>query len=181
MSPFADKIRQFIYQYKQILKRYLSASAYDQKTQALQIKRKNLKGTTDVDLYEIAHRLVYDIEHYLATKHLPASEYSGVQSFQQHFKDFLQGYALKQDKVVNLLQSASKATINAIQLLSLPPNQHIAEKLQQNILTLRKFGNRDQIEMLKNALQKKRCDQQDFYLPFIDCLQDVTGGTTLNS
>ncbi len=172
MSPFADKIRQFVYLYKQILKRYLPATAYETKVKTLHIKRKDLKNTNDVDLFHIANRLLHDIEFWLATKHLPASEYSGVQSFQQHIKDFVHSYTISQDKVINLNQNASKAAINAIQLLNQPPCPKIAAKLQENILTLRQFGKQDQIEMLMKALQKKAETQHEFYSPLIENLQE---------
>lgn len=172
MSPFADKIRQFVYLYKQILKRYLPANAYENKVKTLHIKRKDLKNTNDVDLFHIANRLLHDIEFWLATKHLPASEYSGVQSFQQYIKDFIHGYTISQDKVINLNQNASKAAINAIQLLNQPPSAKTAEKLQENILTLRQFGNQDQIEMLMKALQKRAGEQHEFYTPLITHLQE---------
>ena len=94
-----------------------------------------------------------------------------MQSFQHYIKDFVLRYTLSSNKVINLNQNASKAAINAIQLLNQPPSSKIAEKIQENINTLRQFGNQDQIAMLIKALQKKVATHYEFYSPMLLDLQ----------
>ena len=86
MSPFATKFRQCVTHYKRILKRHLSATAYTLKVKTLHIKRTELKNISDADLFNIANRILRDIETWLAKQDISASEFSGLDEFHQHIK-----------------------------------------------------------------------------------------------
>lgn len=155
MSPFIDKTREFIYHYKQILKRYLPLKHYNEKIKSLEIKRKDLKGSTDVHLFHTIHRILADVKIWYTTHHMPASEFSGIQAFHDHMNGFIEQYSLEQNKIVNHNHRATKATIDAIQLLSQPLTHTILEKLKHHINTLRHFGTSEQINTLRKALSRK--------------------------
>jgi hypothetical protein len=167
MSLFSDKTRELIYHYKKVLKKYLPLTQYNEKIKFLKIKRKNLKVSNEVDLFHAIHLVLKDMEAWFSHQRLPASEFSGIQYFQNHIQDFLQHYTLEQDQVINQTHRASKATIDAIQLLSLPHTETTLEKLRHLISTLKHCGSREQLDMLKNALSKKAALAQDVLSPLL--------------
>lgn len=170
MSPFATKIRQCITQYKRILKRHLSATAYTLKVKTLHIKRKELKNTSDVELFHIANRVLRDIETWLAKQDISAIEFSGLDEFRQHIKNTLCNYSLEGDKVVNTNQQASRLIVESIQLLGLPFSDRINTKLIKNITLLKELGNEEALNKLGSALLKKNAEMNNQFLPILELI-----------
>ncbi len=173
MSPFATKIRQLITHYKRILKRHLSAGHYSLKIDNLQIKRKNMKFLNDAALYQIAHRILTDTEHWLANQNITASEHSGLEEFRNHLKDFLKGFYLENQKVVNSNQKASRIIVESIQLLCSPLNEKTCNKLKTNIMLLKTLGGAEELNKLDTALIKKNSEMNNQLLPLLQYLQGV--------
>ncbi len=156
MSPFTDKVRKLITQYKQILKRHLPARSFSAKINALQIKRTQLKHASDVDLYHTIDRILYEIDSWHSNKDIVSSEYSGLDEFRDHIKNTIQNYALKDNKVINRCQHASRTLVESIQLLNMPQNEKTIEKLKANIAHLRQHGHEEELQKLSLALQKMK-------------------------
>ncbi|MBX9587047.1 MAG: hypothetical protein K2X50_07285 [Gammaproteobacteria bacterium] len=179
MSPFADKVRKLIAQYKQILKRHLPARSFSAKINTLQIKRTQLKHASDIDLYYTIDRILYEIDSWHSNKDMASSEYSGLDEFRDHIKNTIQNYALKDNKVINRCQHASRTLVESIQLLNMPQNEKTIEKLKSNIAHLRQHGHEEELQQLSHALQKMKISNlhgnynnshfaNDFDFEFID-------------
>jgi hypothetical protein len=172
MSPFAGKIRQLVIQYKQILKRHLSASGYTSKVKMLHIKRRELKHATDVDLFHLIDRILYDIDRGLANQSMTPSEYSGLDEFREHIKGTLRNYTLKDNEVVNSTQHASRAIVESIQLLNMPYNEKNSQKLKTNIALLRQLGSEEELNTLSTALHKLNTQMKTDFLPIIQFIEN---------
>lgn len=170
MSPFATKIRQCVTQYKRILKRHLSATAYTLKVKTLQIKRTELKNTSDVELFHIANRILRDIETWLAKQDISASEFSGLDEFRQHIKEYLRNYYLEGNKVVNAHQQTSRLIVECIQLLDLPFSDRTNTQLIKNITLLKELGSEEALHKLGTALLKKNAEMNNQLLPILQLI-----------
>lgn len=164
MSPFADKIRKLITQYKQMLKRHLSARAFASKIKALHIKRTQLKNASDIELYHTIDRIIYDLESWHANKTDVSSEYSGLDEFRDHIKTIILNYTVKDKKIINRCQNASRTLVESIQLLNLPQTEKNREKLKSNIDHLKQHGHEEELEKLHHALQRINIMDKHEYL-----------------
>lgn len=181
MSPFATKIRQLITNYKRILKRHLSPSHYSLKINNLQIKRKDMKFLNDVALYQTAHRVLTDTEHWLAIQNISPSEHSGLEEFRNHLKEFLKDLHLENDKVVNSNQQASRIIVESIQLLCTPLSDKAYNKLKTNIMLLKTLGCDEELNELNKALIKKNAEMNNQFLPLLQYLQGIRPALLPNS
>jgi hypothetical protein len=172
MSPFASKIRQLINQYKRILKRHLSASTYLLKVKTLHIKRKELKNATDVDLFHISNRVLYDIETWLSNQGIAACEYSGIDEFYRHMKSYTNTFRVDDDKILHSDQQASRAIVESIQLLCLPFNEKNSLRLMNNISLMRRIGAYELLDKLSIALYKKNTETDNLFQPIIQFFED---------
>jgi len=170
MSPFATKIRHYISQYKRILKRHLSPKAYTIKVKNLQIKRRELINTNDIDLFHIANRILLDVETWLTNSNFSASEYSGLDEFRQHFKNYLKNHSLEGTKVVNSNQEVSRLMVQSIQLLTMPHNDGTHSQLINNISLLKELGSEEALDELRSVLLKKNAEFNNQYLPILQLI-----------
>ncbi len=154
MSPFIENIRKIITQYKQILKRHLPAKAFASKIKLLQIKRTQLKYATDVDLFNTVDRILYEIESMHANKNVASSEYSGLDEFRDHIKNIIVNYEIKDNKVINRCQHASRTLVESVQLLKRPMDGKTIEQLKSNIIHLKRHGHEEEFQKLNRALKK---------------------------
>jgi hypothetical protein len=158
MSPFATKIRHYLSQYKRILKRHLSPKAYTIKVKNLHIKRRELTHTNDIDLFHIANRILLDVETWLNNPQFSASEYSGLDEFRQHFKNYLKNHSLEGTKVVNSNQQVSRLMVQCIQLLTMPHSDGTHSQLINNISLLKELGSEEALEELRSVSNKYYSD-----------------------
>lgn len=154
MSPFAVTIKQLVTHYKRVLKRHLSASNYSKKVEDLQIKRLTLKQASDIDLYHITSRVLYDTESWLASQHISANEHSGLNEFRDHLKEVMKNYYVENNQVMNSQQNASRVIVESIQLLNMPFNETISLQLKKNIRLLHKLKSKEALSALRSALHK---------------------------
>lgn len=175
MSPFADNIRKLITQYKQILKRHLPARAFSTKINALQIKRTQLKHASDVELFHTIDRIIYEIESWQANKNIASSEYSGLDEFRDHIKTFIRNYAVKDNRVINRCQHASRTLVECIQLLSMPQNKENLAQLKYNIAHLRQHGHDEELQKIRCALQKININA------YYECYENENGACNSNN
>ncbi|WP_053097947.1 hypothetical protein [Candidatus Coxiella mudrowiae] len=82
--------------------------------------------------------------------------YSEVGHFLQHLREFLENYEIENNHVIHRSQKASRALVQAIQLLTLPHNQlteEIKEKLAHCNKVIATFGSEEQRKLQKITLQ----------------------------
>jgi len=172
MSPFSTKIRHFVNEYKKVLRRHLAASTYTLKVKTLHIKRKELKYVSDVDLFHIANRILYDIETWLMKQNISACEYSGIEEFHRHLRDYLRDHHYDNDNILHCHQQASRAIVESIQLLCMPLNERTIALLKKNIVLMRKIGSSEHLDKLSAALYKKNTEMNNHFQPIIQFFEN---------
>ncbi len=173
MSIFSEHILKSLNDYKRLLRRYLSNNERDKAIINLGIKRKSLKFDNDVILFNKAHRVLSDIEYWSAQLNRTATEYSGIDEFYQYLKNYLTQYRIENNAIVHVNQKVSCALVQAIQIISLPKSEisdSNVSKLDDCILTVAKFGTKDQRVMLAKALRNQQSEgsELNIFTPTLD-------------
>jgi hypothetical protein len=128
-----------------------------------------LKFDNDAILYNKAQRVLSDIEHWTAKLDRTATEYSGVDEFYLHLKEYLSHYAVEKNAIVHVNQRVSCALVQAIQLIACAPlSEQNTTKLEECIQTISKHGEKEQRIMLAKALHKTHNDIPQFHSPIMD-------------
>ena len=95
--------------------------------------------------------------------------YSGVKSFAEHLKTFLNNYEIEGNTIIHRSQKASRALIKAIQLLTLPKEKltiETAEELAKCNEVIANFGSQEQRDLHKVTLQNTIRQQQEQHTSF---------------
>jgi len=167
MSIFSEHVLKLLNDYKRLLRRYVTNTEREKTIINLGIKRKSLKFDNDVILYNKAHRVLQDIDYWREKLNRTATEYSGIDEFYEHLKNYLSQYRVEGNAIIHMTQKVSCALVQAIQIISLPASKlsdSSVLKLDDCIQTISKFGNKDQRIMLANALNKQRAQSLNTHL-----------------
>lgn len=170
MMPFDKKVLKLLNDYKLILRKHTDRHAWGAKVQELGLKRKNLRFDDEVALYHKANRVVEDIMRWTDNSNNTASWYSGVDEFCQYLRNLLAEYQVENNKIVHTSQQASRAIVEAIQLLKLPNarfNSTVANKLDQCGQVIARFGTREQQEIFAKALKNSQHSDINFFSPLL--------------
>src|SRR3989344_7257043 len=119
MSIFSQTMKKSISIYRVMLRKHLSQVERVNKLQQLNLKNSQLYEN-DIALYHTGYAIVNDIEKNLDPLAHGYYAYSGVASFAGYLKTFLQNYTIEGTQVIHCSQKASRALVQAIQLLTLP-------------------------------------------------------------
>jgi Uri superfamily endonuclease len=163
MSIFSETMKKSISIYRQMLRKYLPQAERINKLQQLNLKNAQLYEN-DIALYHTGHTIVADIEKNLDQATYGYYAYSGVGNFATHMKAFLENYVIEGNHVIHCSQKASRALVQAIQLLTLPREKlsdEIAEKLAKCNLVIARFGSEEQRELHRTTLQNTIRRHQD--------------------
>ncbi len=172
MSPFSIKTRSYINDYKKILRRHVTQSTYAAKVRTLHIKRQELRHLSDVDLFHIANRILYDIESWLVNQNISASEYSGIDEFHKNIKKHISAHQFDNDKITQPDQQASRAIVESVQLLCMPLSEKTSALLKKNITLIHKIGAADYLDKLSEALYKKNMEMNNHFQPIIQFFEN---------
>jgi hypothetical protein len=180
MSIFSERILKSLNDYKRLLRRYLTPSEREKAIINLGIKRKSLKFDSDVILYNKAQRVLNDIDYWSERLCRTATEYSGVNEFYNHLKEYLSHYQIENNAIIHITQRVSGSLIQAIQLISSAPlPESAANKLEEYIHTIVKYGTKDQRIVLAKALHASRNEIPQLCNPTMDNFVKVHCGSMM--
>jgi hypothetical protein len=171
MSIFSEYILKLLNEYKRVLKRYVSPSQREKTIIELGLKRKMLKFDSDVILYNKANRVLHDIENWTKNSINTATEYSGIDEFYQHIKNYLSEYRIEGNQIIHTSQKVSRALVQAIQLISLSHmklSNQTTQKLEECVQTINHFGSKDQRILFAKAIIQQKNNYRDFGLVQLD-------------
>ncbi|HLD16889.1 MAG TPA: hypothetical protein VJB02_04150 [Coxiellaceae bacterium] len=166
MSMFSDTVLKAIGDYRQLLRRHLpDTSERKEKLEILGLNQ-GISSADEALLYQIAHRIVKDIEENLDNHSRGYYAYSGVRKFAEYLRSFLEDYAVQGEGVVHCMQQASRALLQAIQLLTLPGDKLsnvVADQLTECGEIIANYGSSEQQESYRTALQQHQRENENFY------------------
>ncbi len=171
MSTFSEISTKLLVDYKNLLKRHHSPAERDEKLNKLGLARKQVKHNDEITLYRLITHVIKDVEHWVSSNVQTASWYSGVDEFLQHMKAVVAPYRLDGNKIIHITQAASRAVVEAIQLMSLPDPRltpAIAHQLNNSGLLIVKYGTKEQQGIYINGLKARAQRNLQFFLPLID-------------
>ena len=173
MSVFVQTATQIINDYKRLLSKLVSATTDRQdRLKTMRLKRKDLRSSTEVDLYIKIKDIIADLENWQRKSTRESLEYSGLENFIEHVKSSFNEFRLtSSNKVVHGRQKASCALIEAVQLMSMPDpklTSDLYERLDQCSQIIAKFGTQDQQIAYNKALQVHRERNASFFHPLVD-------------
>ena len=168
MSIFSETMKKTISIYRGMLRKYLPQAERITKLHQLNLKNHRLYEN-EIALFHTGHLIVADIEKNLNQSSDGYYAYSGVASFCEHLKNFLANYTVEGNVVVHRSQKASRALIQAIQLLGLPREKLTAEltdRLSKCNKTIAAYGSEDQHEFHRETLRDVIRKQQEHHAIF---------------
>lgn len=169
-SLFSETITKAISVYRQLLRRYLPQVQRVKKLAQLKLKDQNTYAS-DISLYHVAQSIIKDIETNMEIPEQGYYSYSGIATFCDYLKEYLANYEVDGDQIAHRAQKASRALIQAIQLVALPNHQlndSIAKKLKDCNGVIATFGSDEQHRLHISTLEKQRCINESFYGIIID-------------
>ncbi len=170
MLPFDKKILKLLNDYKLILRKHVARQEWAKKIHALGLKRKQLRMDDEIKLYHKAHKVVEDIMSWTDNANNTASWYSGIDEFCQHLKNVLAEYQIDNDKILHTSQYASRAMVEAIQIMKMPHARltlALAEKLDACGQIIAHHGTREQQEIFTKSLKNYQHADINFFMPLV--------------
>lgn len=170
MLPFAKNIQSLLNEYKIIIKKHLTHEEWTYKIKDLGLKRKVLKSDDEITLYRKANKVAEDIFTRLKNEANTPSWYSGLDEYCQHLKNVLNEYQIDNHKIIHTSQCASRAIVEAIQLIKLPNanlNAEIAKKLENCGHIIARYGTREQQEIFAKTLENFQQSDVNFFMPLL--------------
>ena len=167
MSIFSDAVLKAISDYRQILRRLLEQPDRVRKLNELGL-RNGVDPANDLILFEIATRIVKDIEENLSSHNRGYYAYSGVRKFGEFLSEFLQQYSVYKNQVVHRAQHVARAMLLTIQLVGFPEDQldqAVTDQLIECADTVFTYGSAEQQENFLKALKLARPMAPDFFEP----------------
>ncbi len=162
---FIETMSKAISDYRYLLRRYLSQVERVTKLTQLNLRNPELY-TNSITLYKTAWAIVEDIQLNLKNHSSGYYTYSGISHFANYLRDYLQHYEIEHGKVVHRAQKASRAIIDAIQLLSLPKeklNELVAKKFALYSDLIASYGSDEQHELYRGSLDRQYEHNPEFF------------------
>ncbi len=168
MYNFSQTAVKLIRDYKTVVKKQFSTKEVELKLAELQLNKR--LPTKEAALYGLLEKIVQKSGEYEVT---PQSRlrYCGTKQLVQHIKKVLDLYHMENRRVINSAQLASRAMIDAIQLMSLPKGkrtEEVASKLQSCSVAIAQNGSEEQKKIFVNSLQSYVDRDRDFFSPLLD-------------
>lgn len=170
MLPFDKKILKLLNDYKLILRKHVARHEWAEKINALGLKRKQLRLDNEIALYHKAHRIVADILSWTDNANNTASWYSGIDEFCQHLKNILSEYHIDNDRILHASQYASRAMVEAIQIMKMPHSRltsALAQKLDSCGHIIARHGTPEQQDLFVKTLKNYQQADINFFTPLV--------------
>lgn len=155
---FAQTIARAISDYRQFLRKYLNQSDRVRKLNELGLKDPELYKS-ETALFSVAWGVVKDIEMNIEIPEQNYYSYSGIAKFCEYLKEYLENYEIENEKVIHKAQKASRAMIQAIQMMSISGDQldeTLAKKLEGCNEVIATCGSHEQCDLHLNTLERQR-------------------------
>ena len=173
---FAEDIMTMLHAYKRALKRYLAPEDRELKIQMLDLDRKSIKLANETELYKKAHAIIADIKTWTENQNESPTAYSGIEEFSNKLLNLLNQYHIETDvsgemKVVHTQQLVSRAMVDAIQLLTISPEDLLGKRAYQLdccFQIIAKYGTKEQREILMKMLQQRNQRHQKTIFPLFN-------------
>lgn len=166
MSDFARKIYKAIGEYRTILRRNLSQAERMIKLDRLNLKVK-LNQTTDIEFYRIAENIILDARASRRQEGVSYYTYQGAARFADYLADMLKEYKIYDGRVIHTSQLASRAYLQAVQLLALDEprlDASVQSQIQRDVVIIAEFGDEEEVRHLYSVLKQRKLS-----LPHIFC------------
>ena len=168
MSLFAQNVAQAIADYRLYLRK---SKDVDQASRVAKLTRLHLKDVNvysdDIVLFNTAHAILSDIRETIDIPEQGYYSYSGIAKFYQFLNDYLADYEVEGERVVHRAQRASRAILEAIQIINGKPahvlNHAIRDQIYQCHLIIVNYGNDEQLELYRSNLEKLKPNAPLFY------------------
>ena len=174
-SIFSETIKKAIGDYRYLLRRHLTQSERMTKLQKLNLKSMVIYRS-DVSLYQVAERIIIDMEENMTNTAQSYYSYSGIRQFCQYLREYLDDYIVESDKVVHRARKASCALLQAIQLIATPSdglNDAVAEQLFDCNQVVANFGSVEQWDLHVQALKRQQVLNPGFYTRIIAHFESI--------
>ena len=165
MTTFAPLMQKIVNDYKLLIRKSMPTSQSSVKIKELGIKRKLLKAMNEAQLYKIGAIILKELEQNIHVGKC-SSYYCGAEEFAEHLKKILNSYCVENNQVVNTAQKASYSMLEAIQLMALPEeklNAATAIKLNQCVYNVTKYGDKEQLQILTEAIKTHKKNASSFF------------------
>ncbi len=166
LSIFAETIITAIKDYRSYLRKTMKQADRMNKLSELHLKEINAYSG-DVALYNKANEIVADIEKNLEIPEQGYYSYSGIEKYCLYLKNYLKDYAIENDKLVHKAQFASRAILEAIQMVNGKPAHTLTEQIKQDMLmcqeTIAKYGNQEQYTLYVNNIETLKSNAPLFF------------------
>ena len=168
MSLFAQTVAQSIADYRLYLRK---SKDVDQASRVAKLTKLNLKDVNvysdDVVLFNTAQSILSDIRETIDIPEQGYYSYSGIAKFYQFLNDYLVNYEIDGERVVHRAQRASRAILEAIQIINGKPahvlNNTIKEQVYNCHNIIVNYGNDKQLEVYRANLLKLKPNAPLFY------------------
>lgn len=176
MSIFSEKAIAIINDYRQLLKKFMTRTERVQKLLELRLNRRS-PDEPDMDLYKTIQSILEDVRARLQSGPAGYYSYSGLYSFYDHVQASMQDYALTRGHIVHRTQAASRALLEAFQMLSSasssknPQDALVFNRFQECNSTLAHFASDEQLISYRERLEQRLYQNEPFFSKVIDDLQ----------
>jgi len=173
MSIFAETIAGAIADYRLYLRK---SKKVDQATRVSKLKDLKLKDVTiysgDVVLYDTAFAILNDIRSTIEMPEEGYYSYSGIVKYYQYLEEFLNDYDIEVigngDKtVIHRAQRASRAILDAIQLVNGKPAHVLTDQIKQQMYVCQgdiiRYGTEEQFDVYRSHLVQLKPNAPLFY------------------
>jgi len=173
MNNFAQTATKLLREYKNILKKQLTEAESAKQLADLHLNRR--LPTRELTLYKLVHKIIDNADRFFDENNSHSRlRYSGISQFLLYMKSEMAFYQLDNNKVIHTTQSASKAMIDAIQLMSLPEarlSQDVYTKLDSCCSLIAHYGVKEQRIAFTNSLKSQLIRHINFFQPLFQSYQ----------
>ncbi len=168
MHNFSQTAIKLLSDYKNLLKKQLDPNESARKLAQLGLDKRIPKR--EGDLYRLLLKVVK--KAHMEENDAPSRlRYSGIDRFVRHMKEALDNYRLENGQVIHMSQTASRAMIEAIQLIPLPElklTDGVAAKLDSCAHLIAKYGAEEQKKVFMNSIKMHLSRRVEFFLPLLN-------------
>ncbi len=169
-SVFAEKIIQYVSDYRLLLRKSLNQVERMNRLKALELKSVSIYSD-ETTLFNTAWKIVEDIE---TNGNIPDQgyySYSGLEKFREELKTYISEFAICDDRIIHRNQHTSNLLLEVIQMVSSPGFQH-TEHLQDKLLECNKsivrYGSDDQKQLYFGCLERLSSINRAIFTPVLD-------------
>lgn len=166
MSSFSETILKSINEYRSLLRKTTSAEYRKQKLRQFGLDGR-YSELPDIELYKTAIKMLEDLKSEHEEQAQGQYTYSGRKNFIEHITSILEQYHIHGNKILHCTQLASRASIESIQLLSLPEEklrmESTIKRLAKANYLIARFGSEAQQEQHINSLKTNRNRNKPFF------------------